>query len=184
MKMYLMRTMCVVASAITMVVLSACSTAPSSVQGKTDIRKDAATAFSKAQVSDPSLTGVLRSAAGYAVFPSIGKGGAVVGGAYGKGVLYVNGSQVGFCDLSQASIGAQLGAQVYTEIVCFEDSKSVDHFRQGKLNFDAQASAVALKSGAGANAKYKNGVAVFTMDEAGLMAEASIGGQRFTYQAN
>jgi lipid-binding SYLF domain-containing protein len=182
MKKYLMGMMCLLASVIGVLTMTGCATAPPTAQGKTDIRDDAATALRKAQVDDPSLTPVLNAAAGYAVFPAIGKGGAIVGGAYGKGVLYQNGKVVGYCDLSQATIGAQLGGQSYTEIICFESAASVDRFREGKLRFDAQASAVALKSGAGANAKYRDGVAVFTMDEAGLMAEASIGGQQFSYQ--
>ncbi len=182
MKKYLMEITCVVAGLIGIVTMTGCATAPATVQGKTDIREDAATALSKAQKYDPSLTSVFNAASGYAVFPTIGKGGAIVGGVYGKGVLYENGGVVGYCDLSQASIGAQLGGQSYTEIICFEDLSANDRFRQGKLHFDAQASAVALRSGAGANAKYRDGVAVFTMDEAGLMAEASIGGQKFSYQ--
>ena len=86
------------------------------------------------------------------------------------------------CDLSQASIGAQLGGQDYTEIICFETRQAVETFKQGHFGFDAQATAVALKSGAGANAKFTDGVAVFTMDAAGLMAEAAVGGQKFSYQ--
>jgi lipid-binding SYLF domain-containing protein len=116
------------------------------------------------------------------VFPTVGKGAVGVGGAYGKGVLYENGTPVGYCDLSQASIGLQLGGQGYTEIIAFENQDALNRFKSGNFAFDAQATAVALKSGAGANAKYANGVAVFTMDEAGLMYEASIGGQKFSYQ--
>jgi len=183
MKKYLIGMTCVMASVIGLLAMPGCATAPGTVQGKSDIRDEAATALRKAQTSDPSLTTVLDESAGYAVFPTIGKGGAIIGGAYGKGVLYENGRAVGYCDLTQASIGAQLGGQSYTEIICFENTNSVDQFQQGKLRFDAQASAVALKSGAGANAKYRDGVAVFTMDEAGLMAEASVGGQQFSYQA-
>ena len=89
---------------------------------------------------------------------------------------------MGYCDLSQASIGVQLGGQKYTEIICFETAQAVQNFKEGHFRFDAQATAVALKSGAGANAKYKDGVAVFTMDESGLMYEASVGGQKFSYQ--
>ena len=89
---------------------------------------------------------------------------------------------VGYCDLSQASIGLQLGGQAYTEIIAFEDKAALDKFKTGNLAFAAQATAVALKSGAGANAKYDDGVAVFTMGESGLMYEASIGGQSFSYQ--
>ncbi len=181
MKKYHMSLM--LAGMIVLLALSACSTAPSSVAGKADIESDAAVALAKAKKADTTLIKVFDSAAGYAVFPSVGKGAIGVGGAYGKGVLYERGVAVGYCDLSQASIGLQLGGQAYTEIIAFETKAAVKTFKEGKFRFDAQASAVALKSGAGANAKYTNGVAVFTMDEAGLMYEASIGGQKFSYQA-
>lgn len=162
--------------------LTACSTAPGSAEGKAEIERDADVALAKAQVSDPSLSKVFRAAAGYAVFPTVGKGAVGVGGAYGKGVLYERGSPVGYCDLSQATVGFQLGGQGYTEIIAFETPRAVEKFKQGNFNFDAQATAVALKSGAGANAKFTNDVAVFTMDESGLMYEASVGGQKFSYQ--
>ncbi|MBK7404563.1 MAG: hypothetical protein IPJ41_07980 [Phycisphaerales bacterium] len=164
-------------------VCAGCATAPKTEEGKADIRGEAATALSKAQASDSSLSSLLGGAAGYAVFPSVGKGAVGIGGAYGKGVLYEGGAFAGYCDLTQASIGFQLGGQSYTEIVAFESAPAVATFKEGNLRFDAQATAVALKSGAGANAKFTNGVAVFTMDEAGLMFEASIGGQKFSYQA-
>ena len=138
---------------------------------------------SAAQRNDPSLTRFVHDAAGYAVFPSVGKGAIGVGGAYGKGDLYENGIVVGYCDLTQGTIGLQLGGQSYSEIICFDNQEAVNRFKNGDFAFDAQASAVALKSGAGANAKFANGVAVFTMDEAGLMYEASVGGQKFGYQA-
>jgi lipid-binding SYLF domain-containing protein len=163
--------------------LIACSTAPKSVEGRTDIRHDSNGAVVRAETNDPTMTKVLNDAHGSAVFPKVGKGAVGVGGAYGKGVLFQGGQIVGYCDVSQASVGLQLGAQTYTEIICFEDQKSFDRFKTGNFAFDAQATAVALKSGAGANAKYSNGVAVFTMDEAGLMFEAAIGGQKFAYQA-
>ncbi len=168
---------------ITAFVLSACSTAPKSETGKTQLEADAKAAVSLAQKSDPSLTNWLSTSAGYAVFPKIGKGAIGIGGAYGKGVLFENSEIVGYCDLSQATIGIQLGAQSYAEIIAFETSQAVQTFKQNRFQFGAQASAVALKSGVGANAKYTDGVAVFTMAESGLMYEASIGGQKFDYQA-
>ncbi|MCL4197954.1 MAG: hypothetical protein KJZ69_10730 [Phycisphaerales bacterium] len=170
---------------VTMVVfmLGACSTAPKSVEGKAEMITEADAALAKARRADPSLNPVLNSAAGYAVFPSVGKGAIGIGGAYGKGVLYERGYPMGYCDLSQATIGFQLGGQAYTEIIAFQNRQAVDTFKEGNFRFDAQATAVALKSGAGANAEFANGVAVFTMDEAGLMYEASIGGQKFSYQA-
>ena len=167
---------------ITLLAVNACSTAPKSAEGKSELRHDSAYALSQAQKNDSTLTAVIHRSAGYAVFPSIGKGAVGIGGAYGKGDLYQGGAVVGYCDMTQASIGFQLGGQAYTEILVFEDNAAVERFKNGNFRFDAQATAVALKSGAGANAKFANGVAVFTMDEAGLMYEASVGGQKFSYQ--
>lgn len=161
----------------------ACSTAPDSTAGKAEIRQEADTAVNKAKSQDAGLAATLNSAHAYAVFPKVGKGAVGVGGAYGKGVVYKGGRAIGYCDLSQATVGLQLGAQTYTEIVCFENQSALQHFMDGKLAFDAQATAVAVEAGAGANANYRNGVAVFTTDEKGLMAEASVGGQKFTYEA-
>ena len=177
-----MKSMLTILGVTALLSLGACNTAPKSEEGKADIRDSAATALAKAERNDPTLIPVLRDAKGYAVFPSVGKGAVGVGGAYGKGVLYEAGSFVGYCDLSQVSIGLQLGGQAYTEIIAFSTADALANFKAGNFAFDAQATAVALKSGAGANAKYANGVAVFTMDEAGLMYEASIGGQKFSYQ--
>jgi lipid-binding SYLF domain-containing protein len=171
------------AATLSVVALAGCSTAPSSQEGKNELRRSSHETIDQAQINDPTLVPVMRNAVAYAVFPSIGKGAIGVGGAYGKGDLYEGGVVVGYCDLTQGSIGLQLGGQEYAEIICFESAESVQAFKEGHFRFDAQATAVALKSGAGANAKYKGGVAVFTMDEAGLMYEASVGGQKFAYQA-
>jgi len=169
-----------IASAFT---IAACITAPKSAEGKLAMKEHADAALAKAQAADWTLTHLVRASYGYAVFPSVGKGGFGLGGAYGQGILYEHGVFVGYCDLTQASIGFQLGGQTYTEIIIFENKKAVEYFKSGSFAFDAQVTAVALKSGASANAKYSDGVAIFTMDEAGLMYEASVGGQRFGYQA-
>ena len=132
--------------------------------------------------TDPGLATFFEKAAGYAVFPSIGKGGAVVGGAYGKGVLFENGKPTGKTTLTQVTVGLQLGGQTYSEIIFFETEKALTEFKGSTFAFAAEASAVALKSGASANAKYREGVAVFTATKAGLMFEASVGGQKFTFQ--
>ncbi|HUG98143.1 MAG TPA: YSC84-related protein [Gammaproteobacteria bacterium] len=172
----------VLAGALVALAVGACATAPVTVEGKADIEADAAKTLTAARAADPTLVPILNASAGYAVFPKVGKAAAGVGGAYGRGVLYERGRAVGYCDLSQATIGMQLGGQTYAEIIAFETKNAVDNFKQGNFQFAAQATAVALKSGAGANAKYKDGVAVFTMDEAGLMYEAAVGGQKFSYQ--
>lgn len=157
-----------------------CSTAPKTTAERMDLRSEADQALAKAQTNDPTLKPFIQNAAGYAVFPTVGKGGLVVGGAYGKGVLYEKGTPVAYCDLSQASVGAQIGGQSYSEIICFETPQALAKFRTGEYTMSAQATAVALKSGAAANAKYQDSVVAFTMDAAGLMAEASIGGQKFS----
>jgi lipid-binding SYLF domain-containing protein len=165
-----------------LLVLGACSTAPSTPADKTDLRNSSADAVNQAQHNDPSMQKLIADSAGYAVFPSIGKGAIGVGGAYGKGDVYQNGSVVGYCDMTQGSIGLQLGGQDYTEILIFQTPDAVERFKSGNFRFDAQATAVAIQSGAGADAKFADGVAVFTMNEAGLMYEASVGGQKFSYQ--
>jgi len=159
-----------------------CSTAPKTAAGKADLVANAGATLAKAKVADPTIAQRIHESAGHVVFPTVGKGAVGVGGAYGKGVLYVGESAVGYCDLTQASIGVQLGAQTYSEILVFKSNAALDEFKKGNFTFDAQATAVALKTGAAANANYSSGVAVFTMDESGLMFEAAVGGQKFSYQ--
>lgn len=175
------------ALALGLCALAACSTAPKTEGGKLILQNQGDRSVAAATKSDPSLAKVLAEAAGYAVFPSVGKGAVAIGGAYGKGVLYEQGAGgsefAGYCDLTQASIGFALGGQEYTEIIAFKTKDALNTFKSGNFAFGAQATAVALRSGAGANARYAGGVAVFTMDEAGLMYEASIGGQKFSFQA-
>jgi lipid-binding SYLF domain-containing protein len=167
---------------ITALAIAGCMTAPKSAQDKTALKENADTALATAKAADTTFANLARAAYGYAVFPSVGKGGVGLGAAYGQGILYEHGVFVGYCDLSQASIGFQFGGQSYTEIIVFESKGAADAFKGGDLTLAAQASAVALKSGAAANAKYSNGVAIFTMDQAGLMYEASVGGQKFSFQ--
>jgi len=131
--------------------------------------------------ADPGIETFFNNAAGYAVFPSVGKGGIVIGGAYGKGLLIVDEKAIGYTSMSQATIGLQLGGQKYAQFVFFKDKTAVGHFERGNFEFNAQASAVAITAGASADAAYDSGVAVFTHAAGGLMFEASIGGQRFKY---
>src|SRR5437762_11602241 len=115
-------------SILVLIGLTGCSTAPKSAEGKASLQSEADAAVAKAKRNDPTLAKVLQDAAGYAVFPTVGKGAVGVGGAYGKGVLYENGVPVGYCDLSQASIGLQLGGQGYTEIIAFENQNALNRF--------------------------------------------------------
>ena len=144
--------------------------------------KDAHGAITTLKNADPSLSRRFGDAAGYAVFATVGKGGAGVGGAHGTGVLFVKGTATGTTTLSQLTVGAQLGGQAYSEVIFFDTKEAVADFRKGEFALAAQVSAVAVKAGASANAKYEKGVAVFTLTKGGLMAEASIGGQKFSYE--
>jgi lipid-binding SYLF domain-containing protein len=167
---------------ITLFLVAGCATAPKTAEGKAELNTKVQNSIDKAVTSDPGLKKFFDEAVGYAVFPTVGKGAVGVGGAYGRGELYEAGQLEGYCTLTQASIGLALGGQAYTELIFFETKAALDRFKTGNFAFAAQASAVALKSGASANAKYTEGVAVFTMGEAGLMYEASIGGQKFSYK--
>jgi lipid-binding SYLF domain-containing protein len=162
--------------------VTGCATAPKTAEGRAKLNTKVQSAINSAIESDPGLKKFFNEAAGYAAFPTVGKGAVGVGGAYGRGELYEGGQLAGYCTLTQASIGLALGGQAYTELIFFETKAALDRFKTGNFAFAAQASAVALKSGASANAKYTDGVAVFTMGEAGLMYEASIGGQKFSYE--
>jgi lipid-binding SYLF domain-containing protein len=140
---------------------------------------------------------------GYAVFPNIGKGGLGVGGARGKGRVYAKGAYVGDTTMTQLTVGLQMGGQAYSQIIFFEDKRAFTEFTSGNFEFGAQASAVAITAGASASATttgaaagassdmddarsvgaYYKGMAVFTVAKGGLMYEATIGGQKFSYSA-
>lgn len=162
--------------------LSGCNTAPSTESEKHTLATDADHSMAMFKKDDPSIAGKINTAYGYANFPTIGKGGVGVGGAYGKGVVYEQGRMIGYCDLSQGTIGLQLGGQSYSELILFENKNALDRFKSGEWAMAAQASAVAAASGAAANAKYNDGVLVFVTNEKGLMGEASVGGQKFKFQ--
>jgi lipid-binding SYLF domain-containing protein len=152
---------------------------PDKKQGEVQRALDTITAFKKL---DPTLDKFFKNAYGYAVFPSIGKGGFIVGGAHGKGIVFNNaGAVVGKVSMSQGTFGAQIGGQKYSEVIFFGTKEAFEKFTQNKLEFAAQATAVAATAGAGKNANYSNGVAIFSRHKAGLMAEAVIGGQQFEF---
>lgn len=131
--------------------------------------------------ADPGIETFFENAAGYAVYPSVGKGGFVVGGAYGKGLVIVNEQVDGHTTITQASIGLQVGGQKYSQFIFFRDQVALEHFKRGNFEFGAQASAVAATAGASADANYNQGVVIFTHAGGGLMVEGSVGGQRFSY---
>ena len=138
---------------------------------------------------------------GYAVFPTVGRAGIGVGGAHGRGRVFVNGQHVGDTTMTQVTVGFQLGAQGYRMIVFFEDERAFTEFTSGNFEFSAQAKAVAITAGASATAStsgssagisggqrdattvggFQRGLATFTVARGGLMYEASVGGAKFSY---
>lgn len=162
--------------------IAACETTPRSQSDREVLQIRSQDALSRFKREDPSLARKISGAYGYAIFPSVGKGAVGIGGAYGRGEVYESGRMVGYCDLRQGTIGFQLGGQEYMELILFETRESLDRFKSGSFEFSGQASAVAVRAGAAETADYENGVAVFTATKAGLMFEASIGGQKFTYE--
>ena len=142
-----------------------------------------AQALITAKDKDPSLEKWFKEAHGYAVFPTVGKGGIGIGGAHGKGIVIKNDKTVATTSLSQLTIGFQLGGQVYSQFILFKDETAFSNFSRGNFEMGAQVSAVAVTLGASADANYDGGVAVFTIAEGGLMYEASVGGQKFKYKA-
>jgi lipid-binding SYLF domain-containing protein len=161
---------------------------------------DTITVYKKSAAVQPFF----KSAYGYAVFPTIGKGGFVIGGSYGKGQVYRGGTVTGETSLIKASIGFQAGGQAFSQMIFFEDKRAYEEFTSGNFEFDATASAVAITAGVEAKAgtegatasatagpatgaqaqiNYHKGMAVFTHAKGGLMYEAAIGGQKFSFTA-
>jgi len=131
--------------------------------------------------ADPGIETFFNNAAGYAVFPSVGKGGFVIGAAYGKGLVIVDEKIDGYTSMTQGTIGLQAGGQKYAQFIFFKDDVALGHFKRGNFELGAQASAVAITAGASADADYDSGVAIFTHAAGGLMFEGTVGGQKFKY---
>jgi lipid-binding SYLF domain-containing protein len=166
---------------------------------RADDYSDTVTIFKNAGASNTFFS----NSYGYAVFPTIGKGGIGIGGAHGSGRVYARGKYVGDTTMTQVTVGLQLGGQAFSEIIFFEDERSFKEFTSGNFEFGAQASAIAITAGASASAgttggsagasggqkdattagHYHKGTVVFTVAKGGLMYEASIGGQKFSYKA-
>lgn len=142
--------------------------------------KQAKTEFIK---SDGLMQNLFDNSYGYVIFPNVGKGAIGVGGAAGNGIVFENGNMIGSAKMKQVTVGFQFGGQAYREVIFFENKAALDRFKEEKFEFAAQVSAVAVTAGASANVKYKDGVMVFTQEKGGLMYEASIGGQKFSYAA-
>ena len=133
--------------------------------------------------TDSKIESFVAKSAGYVVIPTVGKAAIGIGGARGKGVLYEGGAVTAVITLTQLSVGFQWGGQAYSEFIFFEDAATLENFKRGNFELNAQASAVAVTAGASADAAFNGGMAIFTHAKGGLMYEAAVGGQKFKVEA-
>jgi len=151
---------------------------------------------------DAGISNMFNSAYGYALFPTIGKAGFIIGGAYGKGLVYEQGKHIGNTAMTQATVGFQLGGAGFSQVVFFQDKRALTEFINGNFEFGAEAQATAITAAAGASANtagssatasggknnastaggsYNKGMSTFTITKGGLMYEATVGGQKFSF---
>jgi len=147
------------------------------------LQQEADTTLAAMIARNPALRDVTQNALAYAVFPSIGKGGVVVGGARGQGIFYEGGVATGFVSLTQASIGAQLGGQTFAELLVLRNPSDVDSLRSGKFTLGANMGVVVLSTGAQAHTTFDPHASVFVMPRGGLMVDVSVNGQQIKYQS-
>jgi lipid-binding SYLF domain-containing protein len=162
---------------LSILLITGCASTPSD----SSLIREARTALESFVDRDPDLQRWIDHAQGYAVFPDVGKAGLWVGGGFGRGIVFEQGRPIGRTSVSQATIGAQIGAQAYSQVIFFENDAALSSFKRENFEFSAQATAVAATSGAAATTSYERGVAVFILVRGGLMAEATLGGQQFRY---
>lgn len=165
--------------------LVGCETStPNSPANRTGVRTESNTAVQQMTAQDPKIQDVLNNAYAYAIFPDVGKAAAGIGGASGKGVVYQNGQVIGTAQLNQLSVGPQVGGESYSELIVFKDQNAFDRFRNGNLEFGAQASATVVKAGAATSGRFENGVAVYVLPKGGLEVGASLNGQKLSFTPN
>src|SRR4051794_5875999 len=159
-----------------------CNTAPKEPADQATLASASNAALDGFKNADPSLSDLLDKAVGYAVFPDVGKAGFIAGGSYGKGEVFENGKKIGYADITQATGGLQVGAQTFDELILFLRPQELSDFKSNEVKFAGNVSAVVVKSGAAATSDTSKGVIVFVRSKGGMMAEASVGGQRFRFQ--
>ena len=169
--------------ALAALLLAACtSVAPFSPDERAELELEARMLVAELQARQPDVAARLRAAPAVAVFPDVGRGAAVVGLAYGKGVLYDHGKLVGYCDVTGGILGLALGGQGYSLILSLDTPTAVWRFKHGVYSLGSQANVVVGDMGASAQSSYHHDVSVLILDELGLMLEASIGTQELRCQ--
>lgn len=147
------------------------------------LKDDAENAKAAFIQSNNQMQQLFDDAYGYAILPNVGKGAAGIGGAAGSGIVYEKGKMTGTVKMKQLSFGLHIGGEAFREVIFFEDKETFERFKTNELEFTAQTSATAIKDGNVKDAGYQDGIIVFTQKKTGLMYDASIGGQKFNYDA-
>lgn len=160
-----------------------CATAPATRSERQSLQTSAHATLDEMIARNRAIQDVTRNAYAYAVFPSIGKGGVLVGGAYGQGILYENGVPTGFVAVEQASLGAQLGGQSFAELLVLHTTDDVAALKSGNFTAGADLGVVVLSAAASTQTNFNPNASVFVMPRGGLMVDISINGQRIKYQS-
>lgn len=161
--------------------LTGCSTTPPTEEKRDALHDSVKSTLSTMRADSSTFADFLDKAYAYAVYPDIGEGAFIVGGGGGRGEVYEQGKLIGYSTMKKANVGLQAGGQAYAEVIVFQDKDALNRFINHEFRFEANANAVAIKSGVAANAKFQNGIAVFQHTKGGLMAAAAIGGQSFSF---
>ena len=179
----MMNKLSIVVSVCVLLLICGCSTVPKTEESRVVLSSEVREAISIFKAKDPTIEIFFERSYGYAVLPKVLKGGFWVGGAGGQGEVFEQNQMVGYCRMSQATLGFTFGGEYFREIIFFRDKVDLDRFKSEDFTFSAQVTGVALSAGAAAKADYKSGMAVFVMTDVGLMVDASLGGQKFNYIA-
>ena len=163
-----------------MALLLAASTSTLTARAE-DLKAKAEEAVGNFKLADPGLTNFFAKAAGYVILPKVGEGGFIFGGEKGDGLVYEKEKLTGKVTMKGFSVGAQVGGGSFAEVIFFETAEGLKAFKETKYEMSAKAKANVAASGVSQNAKYDQGVAVFTLPTSGVMLAAAIGGQKFEF---
>jgi len=169
--------------AVLALLFAGCAIAPRSPAERQSLRQSADATLAEMIAHDPAIEAVIRQAPAYAVFPSVGKGGILIGGAYGRGILYEAGRPTGFVSLQQASIGAQLGGESFAELLVLRSAREIQRLKAGHFTAGANVGVDVISAGAATHASFDPNTSVFVMPRGGLMVDVSITGQALNYQS-
>lgn len=182
----LLRSALILLGAGALLVLDACSSVPTTDEGmareQAKAVPEARSTLKTMMASDPSIERILESATGYVVFPKVTSGALIIGGEGGDGVVFRGNDPWGVARLAKGSIGAQVGGEIYSELIVLLTESAFESFTAGEFKFAAGMKAVAIKSGAATAAPVSDGMITLTMTRGGLIASVAIGGQKFSCQ--